>query len=839
MTRTTIRLGLLVAVLGLAGCSGGSGGSDPRPATLPAATRPASIAAGGSVNAGSTCTPAHFPLMPTDTASRRARLLMARMSLRQEVTLMHGAGLNGGTAGTAGSTEPIPALKVPAINQEDGPGGIGDSDTGVTQLPAPIALAATFDPAAARCYGQVIGTEARGKGIELMYGPTVNLVRVPQWGRAFESLGEDPYLTGTIAAAEIAGTQRTGVMAEVKHFAVYNQETYRNTPADDAIVAQRTLQEIYLKLWRSVAAADPAAIMCAYSTVNGQPACQNASLIRGFLDHEARFAGFVGSDYSATHSTVASAQAGLDQEQPSSGYFGTRLIAAVKRGLVPRRIIDQAAVRILTQIYRFRLFSDYPAAHVHRNVATTADATVGRSVAEQSAVLLKNTNGALPLPSKGSIAVIGPAASGQTTSTGGGTAMVLSSGTITPLQGLRAAAPSGDTVSYTAGLPLTSALTAIPATDLKPAYPESGTSGRFTTTLTAPQTGTYILGLTPNTAYQPVSLSIDGHPLLNDPGAPPVTDYSAAVQLTADSAYQVTISGPSNELTWATPDVIKPQLAAAVAAAAHATTAVVVVADDQESEAADRATLTLPSAQDVLVRAVAAANPRTVVVVAAGAAVAMPWLSKVDAVLDQWYAGQDDGTSLAAVLFGAVNPSGHLPVTFPASMSQTPIATPRQFPGVDGKVHYSEGVNVGYRWWVDTDHKPLFPFGFGLSYTSFRYGTPKIEITQTHHGPAVAVRESVANTGHRAGADVAQVYLGLPASAGDPARQLEGYQGVNLAAGKSAIVTFRLSKMQLAYFDRGRWRIPAGTFRVYVGDSSAAPQLTGRATFRLPQSARP
>jgi beta-glucosidase len=756
------------------------------------------------------------------------------MSLAQEVTLMHGVGLGGSKAGTVGSTPPIPALGVPAVNQQDGPGGIGDSDTGVTQLPAPIALAATFDPAAARCYGRVIGREARAKGIELMYGPTVNLVRAPQWGRAFESLGEDPELAGTMAAAEITGTQHAGVMAEAKHFAVYNQETFRNTPADDAIVAKRTLQETYLKVWRAVVAADPAAIMCSYSTINGRPACQNRPLVHHYLDHELSFRGFIGADFNATHSTVAAAKAGLDQEQPGSLYFGHRLVAAVNAGRVPRRLVDDAAVRIATQLYRFRLFSDYPIPAPRRIVTDAADAGVAQRIAEQSVVLLKDANRALPLTGTGSVAVIGPAAAGATTTAGGGTATVRSPGTVTPLAGLQAAAPAGVRVSYSPGLPTANQLRSIPAADLSPAYPSDGRTSAYRATLTAPETGTYVFGLQPNLYYKPVSLSIDGTPLLTDPDSPPLGPYTASIHLTAGRSYRLAISDQASGLLWATPSDIAPKVDAAASAAAHAASAVVVVADGQESEAADRASLTLPSAQDDLVRAVAAANPHTVVVVEAGAAVVMPWLSEVSAVVDQWYSGQADGAALAAVLFGAVNPSGHLPVTFPATLSQVPAATPRQFPGVAGKAHYSEGTNIGYRWWADTHHRPLFPFGFGLSYTSFRYHRPVLRVTSGPGGPVVKIRAVVSNTGRRDGADVAQVYLGSPA-AGEPIRQLEGYRRVAVPAGKSATVEFRLSGYQLASFSHGRWRIPAGRYRVYVGDSSATPQLRAPLSFRLGQ----
>jgi beta-glucosidase len=776
------------------------------------------------VDAGK-CQPAHFRLEPTAKAQRQAHALVARMSLAQEVSLMHGLGQDGGTADTVGSTPAIPALHIPSLNQEDGPGGVGDGDTGVTQLPAPIALAATFDPAAAACYGQVIGSEARGKGIQVMYGPTINMVRLPQWGRSFESYGEDPYLAGTLAAADVNGMQRAGTMAEVKHFAVYNQETFRNTTADDAIVDEQALQEIYLKAWQTVLTADPAAVMCSYSTINGVQACQDRTLIHTFLDQQLGFTGFVGSDYNATRSTAAAANAGLDQEQPGAVYFGKSLIAAVASGKVKRSVIDQAATRILTQMYRFRMFTDDAAVHARRNVATAADATLARQVAEQGTVLLKDAGGVLPLSRSASVAVIGPAASTGTTSTGGGTASVVASHVVTPLAGLKAMASTGTTVTYTPGLPATTALSAVPAADLSPAYPVGGTFAPFTTTLTVPQAGTYVLGLKSSTEFSLGKLSVDGTPVSN-PGS---------VQLTA-GAHKLAISGPTSGLTWATPADLAPGLAAAAKAAKAASTAVVVVSDPTESEGADRNSLALPSAQDQLVEAVAAANPHTVVVVEAGAAVLMPWLATVAGVVDQWYAGETDGSSLAAVLYGAVDPSGHLPVTFPASLAQTPASTSAQFPGVDGKAHYTEGLNVGYRWWEDTSHQPLFPFGYGLSYTTFRYGTPVVRLSTAGGEPSLTVRDQVTNTGRSAGADVAQVYLGLPTSAAQPQRQLEGYRRVELAPGATTTVAFTLRGLQLAAYLGGRWEVPAGTDQVYVGDSSATAQLSPPVAVSLPRS---
>ena len=295
-------------------------------------------------------------------------------------------------------------------------------------------------------------------------------------------------------------------------------------------------------------------------------------------------------------------------------------------------------------------------------------------------MLLKNSGGTLPLKSNGgSVAVIGPAASAQPQYTGGGSARVTSTFSVTPLQGLQAAAGPGTTVSYTQGLPTDTSLTPIPSSDLTPAYTGTGFGGTYTGTLTAPETGTYVLAFqNPCGCYSVVNLSLDGQTILANPGTPPVSTYSVGVNLVAGQTYTLQLSGggESANLSWATPSELAPGIAQAVAAAKAAKTAVVVVSDDTETEAADRPSLNLPSAQNELISAVAAANPHTVVVVDAGAPVVMPWMNQVASVVDAWYPGESNGTALAAVLFGQVNPSGHLPVTFPVGLSQVPASTP-------------------------------------------------------------------------------------------------------------------------------------------------------------------
>jgi beta-glucosidase len=765
--------------------------------------------------------------------AQRVAAVMSQMTIPNEITMVEGQGTtNPYVFYMAG----IPSLCIPSLGEEDGPNGVADGLTGVTQLPSGVALAATFDPALAGKYGQVIGAEEIGKGAAVNLGPTINIDRDPRWGRSFETYTEDPFLNASLAISEINGLQGQGEMDQVKHYAVYNQETYRNTPADNVIISNRTLQEIYLPAFQAaVQQAQAASVMCSYAMINGNFACNNRFLETTMLREQWNFPGFVTSDYGALHGTDGAAD-GTDQEQPFNTYFGSPLQTAVQNGTIPRSVLNTMVQRILTEMFRFNLIAKPLTGSTSATVTTPAHQAVGNDVAETGTTLLKDSRSVLPLSGShgGNVAVIGPSASASPTYGGGGSAYVLPSATVTPLQGIQAAAGPGTSVSYAQGLPTDTSLPAIPAASLSPAYAPTPFGGSYTGTLTAPETGTYVLALTNDCGcYTPTYLTLNGKQILDDPSTPPVHTYSVAVNLTAGQTYTLGISGSSSALTWGTPSALAPGIAAAVAAAKSASTAVVVVSDDTESEATDRLSLNLPSAQDELISAVAAANPHTVVVVNAGAPVVMPWLNQVAGVVDAWYPGQSSGTALASVLFGQTDPSGHLPVTFPQSLSQVPASTTAQFPGNGTTVQYSEGLNVGYRWYNDKNLQPLFPFGYGLSYTRFAYShlrvTPVVNGTQD-----VRVSATVTNVGHRAGADVAQLYVTEPAATGEPPRQLKGFQRVNLAPGQSARVQFTVTPGDISWFDSsapgasstgGGWSQTAGGYRVFVGDSSGPANL--------------
>jgi beta-glucosidase len=773
--------------------------------------------------------------------AKRVHLVLAAMTLANKITMVEGQGTSKPYVFYMAAQ---PSLCIPAMGLEDGPNGVGDGLTGVTQLPAGVALASTFDPALARAYGKVIGEEEWGKGAAVNLGPTVNIDRDPRWGRSFESFTEDPFLNAELAVGEIDGVQSTGEMSQVKHFAAYNQETNRNTSADDTLVSKRALHEIYFPAFQqAVTTAKAASVMCSYSVINGNFSCQNRYIETTTLDKRWGFKGFMTSDYGAIHDTKLAALGGTDMEQPFSTFFGQPLHTDVQNGTIKVAVLNNMVTRILTEMFRFNLFNHPPTGNSSATVTNAAHQAVSVKVAEDGTVLLKNDGNVLPLSARhgGKIAVIGPAGSVAPADTGGGSDFVTSPFNVTPLAGLQQAAGAGTSVSYTQGLPADDSLPAIPSASLSPAYAPTPFGGSYTGTLTAPETGTYVLAMTnPCGCFTSAFLSLNGKQILDVPSTPPVHTYSVAIHLVAGQQYKVDISGDTSALTWATPSALKPGIQQAVAAAKSASTAVVVVSDDTETEAADRLTLNLPSAQNALINAVARANPHTVVVINAGAPVAMPWLSSVSAVVDAWYPGESNGTALASALFGATNPSGHLPVTFPAGLSQVPARTKAQFPGVSGKVHYTEGIDVGYRWYDAKSLTPMFPFGFGLSYTSFRFSDLRIggPGQRGHGGGGVRVTARITNTGQRAGSDVAQLYLRDPAAAGEPPRQLKGFAKVTLRSGQSQVVRFTLDRHDLSYWSNAgnAWVVAPGTFGVFVGDSSALANLPLQGGFTLTRS---
>ena len=634
--------------------------------------------------------------------------------------------VNGG--GYPGNTVAIPSLCVPALAITDGPAGVSDGLTGVTQLPAPVSAAATWDPSEVHEYGTVVGKELAGKGVDIDEGPTIDIVRDPRWGRAFESYGEDPYLSGQMAAADVEGVQSEGPVAMIKHFALYNQEAYRLSAADNVIVSDRVAHEIYLPSFQAaIQQGDAGAVMCAFASINGVESCQDPYLTN-ILFNLWHFGGYVQSDDTATRSTVAAANAGLEDMESQNGfYFGEPLITAVKKHEVSISTLRTMATRVLTTMFRFGLFN-HRITGARKNVVTSpAHAAVARAVADEGTVLLKNSGGLLPLSADdASIAVIGDDAGSGALTSGGGSSHVNPPYVVTPVTGITAAAGAGTKVTYAQG----------------------------------------------NSPDEPN-------------GDPPLKN-------------------------------------AAVAAAESASVAV-VFASVYETEGKDLPNINLSPAVNQLITAVANVNPNTIVVLNTGSAVAMPWLGSVKAVVEAWYPGQEDGNSIADILFGKVDPSGKLPVTFPASLADVPASTRAQWPGVDGKVEYSEGLLVGYRWYDAKKIPPLFPFGFGLSYTSFSFSDLTISHTGLSKGEGTTATVHVTNTGSVAGADTVQAYVDDPTSAGEPPEQLKGFDKVTLNPGQTADVSIPLGSQSFSIWSSSHqaWVEDPGLYRIMVGDSSA------------------
>ena len=700
-------------------------------------------------------------------AAQRARDLLARMTLEEKVDMLHGEVNNFYGYYNA----PIPRLGIPALTMADGPAGVRINNPDVngqraTQLPAPLALAATWDPALAEQYGALMGQEAHLTGHNVQLGPVLDIMRVPQGGRAFEGFGEDPLLSGTLGAAEIQGIQSNPVIATVKHSLAHNQEEYRHN--DNVVIDERTLQEIYARPFAiAVRDGQPASIMCAYNRINGVFACQSDVVLNEIMKTQFDFQGWVMSDYGANYSTGPSILAGLDQEQPGAatggepGAYGPAgtcnfcqpLIDAVHRGEVPESRIDAAVLRILTMMFEYGLFDAPP---VVAPLPVAEHGAEALTIAEQSMVLLKN-DGVLPLAADkiGSIAVIGSDA--DTVVAGGGSSLVKPTYEESPLAGIRSRAGAGVTVEHLAGSdPVTSAALmvgpeAIPSDFLTPANGQghglraeyfqnldlsgkpaidridpyaainggflwfggmvaasphflpagqaynSNSSFRWTGSLTAPVTGSYELAITSNSTSR---LFIDGKLVTSTTpvastspvGATETTiarfefeagsTHDVRAEIVSDYPSGIEDAGPRFKLGWVPPaGVVAPRAQAAAKLAAKSDVAIVLVRD-YSTEGGDHS-LSLPNGQAEVIRQVAAANPRTIVVMTtAGATQTSDWDGAVPAVLDAFYGGQEQGNPIARILFGDVNPSGRLPFTMPVDAAHTVTSKAEQYPGV-------------------------------------------------------------------------------------------------------------------------------------------------------------
>lgn len=787
---------------------------------------------------------------------QRARLLLAAMTLDEKIAMVHGG--SAGSGGYVGHVSAIPRLGIPELNLHDGPAGVAAGSLGVTAFPAPVTVAASWDTALMEQYGAMMAEEERDKGVNVHLAPMMNINRTPFAGRNFEGYGEDPYLSAQMAAATIRGIQGRGILAVAKHYIDNEQEFERMSASSEIDV--RTQHEIYLPPFKASVDAGVASIMCAYNRVNGIYACENPDTQNTILKGELGFKGWIMSDWGGTHSTVASALGGLDMEMPGGPNY-VKLKEAIAAGEVPESRLDDMVLRILTQMFRFGLFEHGKTGTYGRSVRNEAHTAFSREAAATGLVLLKNTDNLLPLDltRMRTIVVFGSAADDEPISVGGGSGRVTPTYVITALQGINTRigdaavlvryftannavghpiapsffkTPQGETgllAEYFDNPQLAGAasLTQIdPNIDFDwrnktaPADAVQGApwSARWSGSFTVDVSGRYNLAL--NSAgtsrlYVDDKLILENIDGQADKPKLVRRRYTAGDTHTLRVEYSSPVAGGDLHFTWASPNDDPNVEAAALAAKADAN---IIVVGVSSSEGVDRPNINLPD--EALIAAVSKANPRTAVVVYNPSQTLLPWAEQAGAILVGWLPGQEAGSALADVLFGDINPAGKLPMTYARQLSDYPANTEEMYPGKDGRVLYSEGLRVGYRHFDSRNIEPLYPFGHGLSYTTFEYG--KVNVSPLSADGMVTVTLDVKNSGARDGAEVVQLYLGFPVEASEPPQQLKGFQKISLKAGESKPVSFTLTPADYSFWSAGlgAWTTHPGSYTVMAGSSS-------------------
>jgi beta-glucosidase len=809
---------------------------------------------------------------PTDP---RLLELLAKLTLEEKVLVLTGHDF--------WATWPLEKIGLRRMLVSDGPSGVRgevwDERSPSLNLPSATALGSSWDADIARRYGNVAAVEARRKGVDVVLGPTINLHRSPLGGRHFEAFSEDPVLTADLAAAYVVGMQENGVGATPKHYIANDFETDRFTV--DVRVAERPLRELYLLAFeKAITEAHAWLVMSSYNSVNGATVTEN-ELLETPLNSEWGFDGVVISDWTAVRD-VNSARFSQDLVMPGpAGPWGDALVAAVRAGEVEESAVDRKVLRLLALAARVGALEGFDAP-VPEPVVVEDGVAFARTAEVEGAVLVRNENSELPwdASSLGSVAVIGHNARFARTQ-GGGSATVLPEKVVTPLEGLRAALPDA-TVTYSVGAVVQEGIAELPLERItNPATGEpgahvrfldaSGTSifdedrratalvwfggdapiGRaamleFTTRYTPDATGEILLGFAGAGNGRVI---VNGELLHEENVMTAGTDLGAAFLSPPSSSvavpvvegepidvtieYDIEQGGPLAGALSITigiePDRSNPSrlIADAVEAARNADVAVVVVGTNSrvESEGYDRESLALPGRQDELVRAVAAVNPRTVVVVNSGSPVLLPWRDEVSAVLLSWFGGQEYGDAVADILLGLAEPGGRLPTTWPIEQADVPVidVTP-----VNGAVSYDEGIHIGYRAWLKAGAEPAYEFGHGLGYTTWTIDDLALDISSIAEGQTVSAAVRVTNTGSRAGKQVVQLYASREESSIDrPVRWLVGFAAVRVEPGESAWVTIPVSAR--AFADWGvdaqgaaGWHYEPGVFRLHAGSSVSA-----------------
>ncbi len=784
--------------------------------------------------------------------------LLGKMTLEEKIDLL--SGRRGGF-----NTLAIERLGIPAMKMADGPMGVRNYGPS-TAFPAGIALAATWDTAMARRIGAATGQDARARDVDIMLAPAVNIQRVPIGGRNFEYYGEDPFLAGQTAAGFVQGMQSQGVIATVKHFALNNQEYQRNSISSE--VDERTMQEIYFPAFKAAVQQGKVwAVMCSYNRINGVYASANEMLETEILKKDWGFRGMVMSDWGAAHDGVADALAGLDLEMPSGRFMNqATLLPAVKSGQIPEAVIDDKVRRILRAGISIGAF-DRAAETAKQPLYSGASSQVALEGARESIVLLKNSNHTLPLDRKTihSIAVFGPNAH-PAVDVGGGSAHVVPFRDMSVLNALAATGLRVDYVPFDAqdarsvaarsqfeadkagGAGLNGEYFAnadFSVTPLRTRRDRQITFARFNDVFT--QGGAYSIRWSGFVAPEEagdydflirsgtgIRLSVDGKTVVDGWDNKSQTDFNATVRLEKNRAVPIRLEmhgtgGGGIQFGWEVKPTQTFPVESSLAAKDDAPVVSIGFNQDIEAEGFDRA-FDLPAGQKELISAIARVNKRTIVVINSGGAVEMsPWEDSAGAVMEAWYTGQESGQAVADIIFGAANPSGKLPASFERHWGDS--AADANYPGSDGKVFYKEGIFVGYRGFDRSDVKPLFPFGYGLSYTAFAYTGLHVD----KDGANMHVRFSVKNTGARTGAEVAEIYVQeVNPKVPRPVKELKGYARVNVPVGTMKDVHVDLDRSAFAHYDveTHGWKVDPGDYKILVGTSSADIRLTALVTIQ-------
>jgi beta-glucosidase len=804
---------------------------------------------------------------PAEIESRVATLLK-QLTLEEKIDLIGGV--------DDFYIREIKRVGLPALKMADGPVGVRNFGPATTF--GGIGLAATWDPELARRVGQTIGQDARARGVHFMLGPGVNIYRAPMCGRNFEYFGEDPFLAARTAVAYIEGMQSQGVSATIKHFMGNNQEYLRHDM--DSVIDERTMREIYLPTFEAaVKEAHVGAIMDSYNLTNGLHMTQNGYLNTDVVKKEWGFDGIIMSDWDSTYDGVAAANGGLDLEMPAGSFMNrATLLPMVKSGNVSEATVDDKVRRILRTAIRF--------GWLDRNQTDSSISLLnapGRQVALEAArsgmVLLKNDGSLLPLDKTKikSIAVIGPDAYPAQV-VGGGSAGVRPFTAISYLEGVSAYLGNNATVYYEPGIPslgemadatdfttdpeghhagLNAEIYNNPGLSGKPAVSridqhvnvdrsfadgvnQNEVSARWTGYFTPSRPGEHVLFVQgPGEEggyrfYLDDNLVIDNWELVKARVSQVQISLNASPhRIRFEYFVHYSWGGPSVKLGIIHPEAMVSATAKTVATRSDAVIIAVGFDPETESEGGDRS-FQLPPAQDELIKEMAAANNNAVVVVTSGGAVDMnAWLDRVPALFEAWYPGQEGGTALAQLLFGDFSPSGKLPVSFERRWEDSAVHDSYYPKNSEKKVAYTEGVFLGYRHFDKTGLKPLFPFGYGLSYTSFIYRNLSINPARASGDQTVTVSFDVTNTGKRPGAEVAEVYVNQANSkVPRPVKELKGFMKVQLNPGETCRVSLALDRRSFSYYDVGKhgWTVDGGDFNIYVAHSAAQVDLTGAIT---------